>query len=105
MKSSQATLFSQGLSGSDDDFIGRHLVGAFFDTTAAQQAFRHGQIGLVIQLNVIFKNMLRQGDLSAGHCRFTTKSGEGGTIGPAGAALDTFFQLILNPFERVVACI
>ena len=104
MKGGQPALFGQRLPGNHDDLVGRYVVGALLHAAAAEQAFGHGQVGLVVQVDIAFQQVLGQGDLAAGHRRLPAEGGKGRAVGTAGTALDAFFQLILDPLERV-ACV
>ena len=101
MKCGQATFLRQRFTGGNYNFIGRDIVGAFLNATATEQTFRHGLIGPVIQFDVITQNMLGQCHLAARHSRFALKSGKRRAVGTTGAAFDTFFQLIFNPFVGI----
>ena len=101
MEGCEAPLLGESLAGGDNDLGGRHLIRALLNTAAAEEAFGHVQVALVVETDITLEDVLGQGHLAPRHRRFALKSRECRAVGPAGAALHAFFQVFFYSLQRI----
>jgi len=101
MECGETPLGRQRLAGSYDNLIGRDIVGALFDATAAKEAFGHGQVSLVVKGNVSFHQVLAECHLPPRYGWFTLQLLKSRAVSTTCPAFDTLLQFLFDSFKSI----